>query len=229
MICGREQCIGSASSLRWWCSLEAAFVAEAQPATPGSDPCEGFDAYRQAHTEAMKTYSEVNERIRPLILGDQVRFRDPMTISAAEWRELAESAEAAQNALRAIQPPPWLADYHQLRIEWMCLESAFAREILKTGSLWRSQPLPRHGLRCMTTRKQRYGVPARRVFPSRACLNSPRRIPMEISATPYEKVTPCPGLRRSSAFRWRAFSRRTRWSTLGAPKLALSLSSRPRP
>jgi hypothetical protein len=42
-------------------------------------------------------------------------------------------SEAAQAAIKALDPPPGIADWHQTQIEWFGLESLFARAVVKNG------------------------------------------------------------------------------------------------
>ena len=99
--------------------------AYAQQATPATDLCAGIDAYIEAQVEPIGAYWD--------FVGETMFPRDPFTISRLEWTAYAEIAEAAQAAIKALDPPPGIANWHQIQIELFGLESLFAREVVKKG------------------------------------------------------------------------------------------------
>jgi hypothetical protein len=115
--------------------LGGVMTSRAQPGTPSPDPCEGINSYFNAYGDAVEDYWDWDgsDRFGAVFVDNTVRMRNPLTLSRAEWRELAVMAETAQEALRVIEPPPAFDEYHQIQIERMGLESAFAREALRRG------------------------------------------------------------------------------------------------
>ena len=103
----------------------SALSGHALPATPPPDPCAGIDAYIEAHVEPVGAYWD--------FVGETIFLRDPFTISQPEWTAYAEIAEVAQAAIKALDPPPGIAKWHQMQIEWFGLESSFAREVVTNG------------------------------------------------------------------------------------------------
>src|SRR5215208_2474145 len=97
--------------------------AYAQQAMPTTDPCAGIDAYIEAQVGPVGAYWD--------FVSETMFLRDPFTISQPEWTAYAEVAEAAQAAIKALDPPPGIAGWHQMQIEWFGLESLFAREVVK--------------------------------------------------------------------------------------------------
>jgi hypothetical protein len=58
------------------------------------------------------------------------KVRRPQDRNAGDDHEVAEAAQAA---IKALDPPPGIADWHQTQIEWFGLESLFARAVVKNG------------------------------------------------------------------------------------------------
>lgn len=96
------------------------------PSVLADDACAGMDAYEQQLLDAGRDYGQW------LI---DVRFdeRDPTTLSAAEWMELAEHAEASQKALKAITSPSGVADWHNAKIDGAGFQSTIGRTAASTG------------------------------------------------------------------------------------------------
>lgn len=99
--------------------------------TPGADAddaCAGMDAYEHDLLDAGRDYGQ-------WLIDVRFDARDPATISAPEWRELAEEAEASQAALKAITPPAGVTGWHNAKIDGSGFQSTIGRSAANIGIL----------------------------------------------------------------------------------------------
>lgn len=96
------------------------------PGVRADDPCAGMDAYEHDLIEASRDYGQ-------WLIDERFSERDPATFSAKEWREASERAEEMQTGLKAIEPPPGVADWHNLQIDASGLQSSFSLSAANTG------------------------------------------------------------------------------------------------
>lgn len=96
------------------------------PGVQAQDACDGMDTYEHDLIEASRDYGQ-------WLIEERFSERDPATFSAKEWREASQRAEEMQTGLKAIEPPPGVADWHNLQIDASGLQSSFSLSAASTG------------------------------------------------------------------------------------------------
>jgi len=107
-------------------ALVVTLLSWVAPDVRADDACAGMDAYEQQLLDAGRDYGQ-------WLIDVRFAERDATTFSAPEWIELAEHAEASQQALKAITPPAGVADWHEAKIDGSGFQSTIGRSAASTG------------------------------------------------------------------------------------------------
>ena len=89
--------------------------------------CEGLSAYRAEMFKVGKAF------IAQTVKDGVPANRDVATFSSAEWTKKAADLAVYQADLEAIAPPPWLKNWHDLRIERAGLDEQIALAAASRG------------------------------------------------------------------------------------------------